>query len=119
MKTRSRLIIAVLAGAALAVLATNPEGLALFLTLQAIGVDVALLLLALQARTLVGALAVALSLARAMGTRWLAVAWHAAALSSRGLFPRDAFRAASWQLALCAWLCARVAMCKVIPAAKE
>jgi hypothetical protein len=119
MKAHSRRIIVVFVGAALVVLATNAEGLGLVLTLQAIGVDVALLLLVLQARTLVCALAVALSFARAMGTRWLAVVWHAVVLSSRGLFARDAFRAASWQLALSAWLWAWVAMCKVIPAAQE
>ena len=92
-------------GAALAtaaVLVTNPELLALILTVQAVGLELFLLLLALQARTLLESFPVALAITKSASVFSATVLHRTAVAAVRGLFPRESLRVASVELALAA-----------------
>jgi hypothetical protein len=84
------------------VLVTNPELLALILTVQAVGLELFLLLLALQARTLVESFPVALAIAKSASVFTATVLHRTGVAALRGLFPREPLRVASLQLAFAA-----------------
>ena len=97
-----------------AVLVTNPELLALILTVQAVGLELFLLLLALQARTLVANIPVALAIFKSATIFTAAILRLMAVTALRGLFPRESFRVASAQLAIAAAIIVRCKASQVL-----
>ena len=101
MKLRSAQITG-LALAAITVFVTNPELFAFILTVQAVGLDLFFLLLALQVRTLVESFPVVRAVAQSAAVVAGSAVCRTAVAAVQGLFPRASFRVASVQLVVAA-----------------